>query len=315
MCLHGEPVLLSRQGAKKLWESIVAVYNQFIALMVTFKATDVLDILIVSFIIYNLIKIMRETRAEQLVKGIMILLVCYALSGLLSLKMLNSLFTSFFQFSVLAVLIVFQPELRSALEHIGRSRIGKYWMGLGNNNVEEEKVHQVRKAINCVVEVANNFQKSKTGALIVFERQTKLGDIIDTGTMIDAELSVPMIGNIFFNKAPLHDGAMVIRDGKVFAAGCILPLTKNNSISADLGTRHRAALGISENSDAIIVIVSEETGTISIAKNGIITRNYTRETLSMALEEELVPKDPEKSDRIPIITGMMKGKKNERNKN
>ena len=133
--------------------------------------------------------------------------------------------------------------------------------------------------------------------------------------MIDAEPSVPMIGNIFFNKAPLHDGAMVIRDGKVFAAGCILPLTKNNSISADLGTRHRAALGISENSDAIIVIVSEETGTISIAKNGIITRNYTRETLSMALEEELVPKDPEKSDRIPIITGMMKGKKNERNKN
>ena len=162
MCLHGEPVLLSRQGAKKLWESIVAVYNQFIALMVTFKATDVLDILIVSFIIYNLIKIMRETRAEQLVKGIMILLVCYALSGLLSLKMLNSLFTSFFQFSVLAVLIVFQPELRSALEHIGRSRIGKYWMGLGNNNVEEEKVHQVRKAINCVVEVARSSRSSSS---------------------------------------------------------------------------------------------------------------------------------------------------------
>lgn len=282
--------------------------------MLTFKVTDVLDILVVSFIIYNLIKIMRETRAEQLVKGILIILVGFALSSLLNLKMLNALFTSFFQFSVLAVLIVFQPELRSALEHIGRSKIGKYWIGIGSNNVEEEKVHQMHKAINSVVEVANNFQKSKTGALIVFERQTKLGDIIDTGTMIDAEPSVPMIGNIFFNKAPLHDGAMVIRDGKVFAAGCILPLTKNNSISTDLGTRHRAALGISENSDAIIVIVSEETGTISIAKNGIITRNYTRETLSMALEEELIPKNNERSDRIPIITGRMKVKRNERKK-
>ncbi len=297
-----------------MWDTIVALYNQFIALMLTFKATDVLDILIVSFIIYNLIKIMRETRAEQLVKGILILLVAFAVSGIFNLKMLNSLFTSFFQFSVLAVLIVFQPELRSALEHIGRSKIGKYWSGLAATSIEDDKIHQIRKAINSVVEVANSFQKSKTGALIVFERQTKLGDIIDTGTIVDAEPSAHMIGNIFFNKAPLHDGAMIIRDGKVFAAGCILPLTKNNTISADLGTRHRAALGISENSDAVIVIVSEETGTISIAKNGIITRNYTRETLNMALEEELVPRDPEKSDRIPIITGIMKGKKNESDK-
>ncbi|MBR2177313.1 MAG: diadenylate cyclase CdaA [Clostridia bacterium] len=285
------------------------------AIMMTFKVTDVLDILVVSFIIYNLIKIMRETRAEQLVKGIIIILIAFAVSSIFNLKMLNKLFTSFFQFSVLAVLIVFQPELRSALEHIGRSKIGKYWNGFSSVNIEEAKLKQIHKCINCVVEVANNFQKSKTGALIVFERQTKLGEIIDTGTMIDAEPSVPMIGNIFFNKAPLHDGAMVIRDGKVHAAGCILPLTKNNNISTDLGTRHRAALGISENSDAVIVIVSEETGTISIAKNGIITRNYSRETLSMALEEELIPKETEKSDRIPIITGMMKGKKNERNKN
>lgn len=282
--------------------------------MLTFKVTDVLDILIVSFIIYNLIKIMRETRAEQLVKGIIILLIAFAVSGIFNLKMLNSLFTSFFQFSVLAVLIVFQPELRSALEHIGRSKIGKYWTGLSGTSVEEAKVKQIHKCINSVVEVATNFQRSKTGALIVFEKQTKLGEIIDTGTVIDAEPSVPMIGNIFFNKAPLHDGAMIIRDGKVHAAGCILPLTKNNSISTDLGTRHRAALGISENSDAVIVVVSEETGTISIAKNGIITRNFSRETLSMALEEELIPQENEKNDRIPIITGMMKGKKNERNK-
>ena len=282
--------------------------------MQSFKVTDVLDIVIVSFLIYSLIKIMRETRAEQLVKGILILLIAFAVSSIFNLKMLNTLFVSFFQFSVLAVLIVFQPELRSALEHIGRSKIGKYWTGLASSSVEEEQLKQIRKCINCVVEVANKFQKSKTGALIVFERSTKLGEIIDTGTVIDAVPSVEMIGNVFFNKAPLHDGAMVIRNGKVHAAGCILPLTKNNDISTDLGTRHRAALGISENSDAVIVIVSEETGTISIAKNGIITRNYTRETLSMALEEDLIPKEPEKSERVPVVGGMIKGKKNERKK-
>ncbi len=296
-----------------MWEQIVSMYNSFIALMLTFRVTDVLDILIVSFIIYSLIKIMRETRAEQLVKGIFILMLGFAASSIFNLKMLNTLFTSFFQFSVLAILIVFQPELRSALEHIGRSKIGKYWNGLSAANLEENHVKQIRKCINCVVEVANNFQKSKTGALIVFEKQTKLGEIIDTGTIVDAQPSVPVIGNIFFNKAPLHDGAMVVRDGKVYAAGCILPLTKNNNISTDLGTRHRAALGISENSDAIIVVVSEETGTISIAKNGVITRNYTRETLSMELEDELIPKDMEKNDRIPIINNVMKGKRNERN--
>lgn len=299
-----------------MWDFIVNAYNWFVAMMLTFKATDVLDIMVVSFIIYNLIKIVRETRAEQLVKGILVLLVAFFISGLFSLKMLNALFTSFFQFSVLAVLIVFQPELRSALEHIGRSKIAKYWNNLsGGRNVEEEKLKEIKLGIKCVVEAANSFQKTKTGALIVFERQTKLGDIIDTGTIINAEPSVPMIGNIFFNKAPLHDGALVIRDGMLYAAGCILPLTKNNnSVSVDLGTRHRAALGISENSDAAIVVVSEETGTISMALNGVITRNYTRETLNAALEELLVPQTTEKSERTPILSGARKGKKNEKTK-
>jgi len=299
-----------------LWDAVVNAYNWFVALMLTFKATDVLDIMVVSFIIYNLIKIMRETRAEQLVKGILVLLVAFFLSGIFNLKMLNALFTSFFQFSVLAVLIVFQPELRSALEHIGRSKIAKYWNNLsGGRDNDEDKTKQVKLCIKCVVEAANSFQKSKTGALIVFERQTKLGDIIDTGTIINAEPSVPMIGNIFFNKAPLHDGAMVVRDGMLYAAGCILPLTKNNSsVSIDLGTRHRAALGISENSDAVIVVVSEETGTISIALNGVITRDYTRETLSSALEEMLIPHTPEKNEHVPAASGQRKGRKNEKHK-
>lgn len=296
-----------------MWDFLNTAYNWFVALMITFKLTDVLDILIVSFIIYNLIKIIRETRAEQLVKGILIIIIAFAVSSLLNLKMLYSLFTTFFQFAILAVFIIFQPELRRALEQIGRSKIGKYWNTLANNsNVDEESIKQTKRCINAVSEAAASFQKSKTGALIVFERQTKLGDIIDTGTIINAEPSVPMIGNIFFNKAPLHDGAMVIRKGMLYAAGCILPLTKNNNISIDLGTRHRAALGISENSDAVIVIVSEETGTISMATNGAITRNFTRETLNSALEEELVPFTPEKSERIPIFSSMRKGRRNEK---
>ena len=299
-----------------MWDAIVSAYSWFMALMISFRATDVLDIMVVSFIIYNLLKIVRDTRAEQLVKGILIILVAFVISGIFNLKMLNALFTSFFQFSVLAVLIVFQPELRSALEHIGRSKIAKYWNNLSSGNqMEEVRIKQIKRGINCVVEAANNFQKTKTGALIVFERQTKLGDIIDTGTIINAEPSVPMIGNIFFNKAPLHDGAMIVRDGMLYAAGCILPLTKNNSsVSVDLGTRHRAALGISENSDAVIVIVSEETGTISVSINGVITRNYTRETLNVALEELLVPKDAEKSERIPIIPVIKKGSNTKKGK-
>ena len=299
-----------------MWDQIVNAYNVFISLMMTFHATDVLDIMVVSFIIYNLIKIVRETRAEQLVKGILVLIVAFFISGLFNLKMLNALFTSFFQFSVLAVLIVFQPELRSALEHIGRSKIAKYWNKFsGGNKLEEEKVKEVKQAIHCVSEAANNCQRSKTGALIVFERQTKLGDIINTGTVVDAEPSVSMIGNIFFNKAPLHDGAMVVRDGKIYAAGCILPLTRNNGlVSSELGTRHRAAIGISENSDAVVVVVSEETGNISIALNGVLTRDYTRETLSVALEEMILPKEEEKTEAASINYAPRKGRKNEKNK-
>ena len=208
---------------KYMWEWVQSAFNGFIVLMNTFRLTDVLDIAAVSFIIYSVIKLVRETRAEQLVKGIIILIIAFALSFQFNLKMLSSLFSSFFQFSVLAVLILFQPELRRALEQMGSSKLGKYWTNLASTPAEEETV-----------------------ALIVIERQTKLGEIVNTGTVLNAIPSTPIIGNIFFNKAPLHDGAMVVRDGMVYAAGCILPLTKNDQVSIDLGTRHRAALGISE---------------------------------------------------------------------
>lgn len=287
-------------------ESIVAVWNLFISLISMFRLTDALDVLLVSFIIYSAIKLVRETRAEQLVKGIIVLLLVWGVSNLLKLYMMKTLLTYFFQFSVMALLVVFQPEIRRALEQIGRTGIGdKHWTFGFSTADSEALLQQTRKGVNVVVDAAAVLQKQKTGALIVFEMKTKLGDIIDTGTIVQAIPSVPIICNIFFNKAPLHDGAMVIRDGMVYAAGCILPLTKSDNVRIDLGTRHRAAIGMSENSDAVILVVSEETGQISLAVNGVMKRNFTRETLKSELESLILPKETEqcekKQGRIPSI--------------
>ena len=284
---------------------ITGLWDTFVALLHTFSLSDALDVLLVSFIIYNGIKLIRETRAEQLVKGIIILMGVYAASVVIHLNMMRTLLDYFFNFTIIALLVIFQPEIRRALEQIGRSKLGgKYWFQISSEEAEKA-LQKKRKCLNAVVEASGKFQKSKTGALMVFEMQTKLGDIIDTGTIVNAEPSVPLIGNIFWNKAPLHDGAMVIRDGVIYAAGCILPLTKSDTVSVDLGTRHRAAIGMSENSDAVVVVVSEETGQISSAVNGVLTRNYTRETLQSALEALLLPEEnangEKRTSRIPSI--------------
>lgn len=283
-----------------------------IGLIKSFQLTDGLDVIVVSIIIYNGIKLVRETRAEQLIKGIVVLLIGWVLSYYLNLHMLGSLLNYLFQFSVFALLVVFQPELRRALEQIGRSGLSnsKGWFS-GVKDGESLRKQQA-KGINAVVEAAVSLQKQKTGALIVFERQTKLGDIADTGTILNADPSAQLIGNVFFNKAPLHDGAMIIRDGSIYAAGCILPLTKSDKISLDLGTRHRAAIGMSENSDAMVVTVSEETGQISIAVNGVLTRNYTRETLRSELESLLIPEPTDAGERLSRkIPSIRRAKKNE----
>lgn len=261
-------------------------WNSFLSLMKTFSISDFFDIAITSFIIYSFIKLIRETRASQLVKGILVLAIAYFLSSQLKFVMLSNLLNKFFEFAVITILVVFQPELRRALEQIGRSKIGKHLGGYRTyykNSFSD--IQDTKSCINSIVDAVSALQKTKTGALIVFERETKLGDIIDTGTIINAIPSISIIGNIFFNKAPLHDGAVIVRDDMIYAAGCVLPLTKNKSISLDLGTRHRAALGISEVSDAIAIVVSEETGTISIAINGILTRNYTKEHLMNKLDD------------------------------
>jgi diadenylate cyclase len=289
------------------------IWNAFLALVKSFTITDALDVIIVSFIIYNGIKLVRETRAGQLVKGIIILVLVWALSSYFRLYMLSMALNYFFQFGVIALFIVFQPEMRRVIEQIGRSKIGnKYWIFQNSFKENEASLQKCRKGINAVVDAAAALQKIKMGALIVFEKQTKLGDIIDTGTIVNADPSSPIICNIFFNKAPLHDGAMIIRDGVVYAAGCILPLTKSDRVSIELGTRHRAAIGMSENSDAVVVVVSEETGQISVAVNGVLTRNYSRETLKSALEGLILPdgSDPneKRQSKIPSIR---RGKRND----
>ncbi|MBQ6830774.1 MAG: diadenylate cyclase CdaA [Clostridia bacterium] len=260
--------------------------------------TDTLDILLVAFAIFWLIKLVRDSRAEQLLKGFLLLGVAYGAAYVLSLTATKYLLQILFDNALIVLVVIFQPEIRRALERVGHSGlVGKFKI-LGMNEEETEQyIHQWKTAISAVCSGVDMLQRQKMGALIVFERSTRLGEIAKSGTEINADPTGELIGNIFFNKAPLHDGATIIRDGKVYASGCILPLSDNVSISRSLGTRHRAGVGMSENSDAVVVIVSEETGTISVAKDGVLKRDYTVENLRIELENELVWKNIRSDDQ------------------
>lgn len=240
------------------------------------KLTDIIDILIVALIIYKLLDFIRETRAEQLVKGLILFGAVFFLSDVLNLNTLNWLIKSITTVGIIALVIVFQPELRRALEYFGRSRT------LTLVSVEEQKAkHIIDEFIDAVTELA----KARTGALIVIERGTALTDRIKTGTVIDAEITAQLLGNIFYEGAPLHDGAVIIRGERIHAAGCVLPITDNKTLDKSLGTRHRAGIGITEHSDAISLIVSEETGVISMASEGKITRYLDGKYLEKILNE------------------------------
>jgi diadenylate cyclase len=264
--------------------------------MRTFGIFDIIDIFVVAFIIYGAIRLIRETRAGQLVKGVLLLTFAYFVSLFANLKMLNSILGNFFQFAFLVILIVFQPEIRSILERMGRSNLGGIYGSFAE--VTESIEDTQRMCIANVVESAINFQSLRIGALIAFERQTKLGEIISSGTMLSAKSSVLLIRNIFFGGSPLHDGAMIIREGKIYAAGCVLPLSEVDNIGVNLGTRHRAALGLSENSDAVIVVVSEENGIISVVSNGVIKRDYKKESLKKELELAILSKKTSNNKKI-----------------
>ena len=270
-------------------ESRLEIFNSILSIIKTIQLRDIVDILAIALLIFGLFKLIQETRAVQLLKGVIMLLIVYFLSSLFGLVMLSSLLRTFFEAAVVVIAIIFQPEIRKALEQMGRNNTYKKYIKIFTKHHKgDEWKKAVEKSIVDAADTAVLFSRSKTGALLVFERETMLSDIAATGTIIDAETSVALFGNIFFNKAPLHDGASIIRDGKLFAAGCILPLTSNRNVDINLGTRHRAGLGISEQSDAVVLIVSEETGVISLAVNGILLREFTREELIKKLEQFII---------------------------
>lgn len=297
MCMYRRILCKEVNALNKVFEAIASWWEWMVSIAMNFQFKDAVDIIIVAFLIYGVVKLVRETRAGQLVKGLFLLVILFIISSYFNLVMVSRVLAYFFQFAFVAILIVFQPEIRKALEQVGRNNVGQSIAAVVTGRDRSYDRAQIRKAINAVVDGVGILQQLKMGALIVFERKTKLGDIIETGTQINCEPSGQIVGNIFFNKAPLHDGAMIIRDGMIHAAGCILPLTKNTSVSAELGTRHRAALGVSEESDAVVVVVSEETGQISVAVNGVLARRFTRDTLRDVLEGYLIPQEEDSTVR------------------
>ena len=238
--------------------------------------TDVIDVAIVAFAIYKLLGFIRETRALQLVKGLLILVLITVLSDKFNLYTLNWILRNTMTLGVIALVIVFQPELRRALEYVGRSKLIKPQFA----QMDKERAKVITASI---IKAVDYFSSNKVGALIIMERETVLNDIAETGTKIDAEISTELLGNLFYEGAPLHDGATIVRGDRVFASGCVLPLTQSKTLSKDLGTRHRAGIGITENSDAIAIIVSEETGIISIAVDGKLTRFLDIKTVEKTL--------------------------------
>ena len=244
------------------------------------------DISIVSYLLYKAIMLVKETRAWQLLKGILLIAIAYYISNLLQLKTVEFIMSNVIQLAGITAVILFQPELRRALEHLGRSKF-KDLFSFEDGSSAVRTTAMIEELVKTAVEMS----KTKTGVLVVIEKDTKIGEIINTGVLLDSALSSELLINIFTPNTPLHDGAVVIRDTRIKAAACFLPLTDNPNLSKELGTRHRAALGITEVSDCVAIVVSEETGKISFAMNGGLTRNLNSDTLRMALNKTLLEKN------------------------
>lgn len=274
--------------------------NQFFQNIISnIGLNDVFDILIVAFLFYKLLGFIRETRAEQLAKGLLILVVVALAARWLHLYTLQWILSNLVNVGLIAVVIIFQPELRRLLENLGRNKLISNFSGIDLEEAEEITV-EIREALLSM-------SKSRTGALLVFERETTLTDIIETGTLIEAGISREMIGNIFYEGAPLHDGALIVRGDKLWAAGCVLPLTEDKKLSKELGTRHRAGIGITENSDALVFIVSEETGIISKAEDGKLERMLTAPRIDELLKSIYIA--PEKDSMLDRISRILRGGK------
>lgn len=257
---------------------------------------DVLDILIVALLVYKILQFIRETRAAQLVKGLLVLVIATFSSYLLNLHTLYWILKGVMTLGVVAIVVVFQPELRRGLEYLGRTKLVK--PGFGQMQMDKEKAKHV---ITEFIRAIGNFSKDRVGALIVLERETALTDMTESGTIVDAEISAELLGNLFYEGSPLHDGAVIIRGDRIFAAGCVLPLSQNRTIGKELGTRHRAGIGITEHSDAVTIIVSEETGIISMAVNGKLSRFLDTKTVEKTLLD-LYLKNGDIGDKSSLLT-------------
>ena len=274
----------------------------------TMSLADIVDVLIVAVLIYVCIGLIRRTNANRLARGIVFILLALVISDIARLKMVNSLMRRIVELGLIAIVVIFQPEIRRLLERMGSGKFA-YFFGAPGAPATMESV------INQTVLACASMSESRTGALIVFERTSSLNDQIATGTVVNAEVSSELLRNIFFVNSPLHDGAVIMRDGRLAAAGCMLPLSNNASLSSDLGMRHRAGIGMSEHSDAVVAIVSEETGSISVAMDGMLKRHLTPDTLGKILRAELMPdtEAPVKRRGILGLVDSVKGLKVKKN--
>ena len=287
---------IGRMNWRTVLDSFFSAFNQFR----TISFIDIIDILIVAYIIYRIMKLLKDTSAERLIKGIILLVGIMLLASMLHLTMISWLLQQALNVGLFAIVVVFQPELRRLLEQIGKGNFSRLI-------VPADAPDEVESMITATVSACADMSRTKTGALIVFERRERLGEIISTGTMVDAAPSAELIKNIFFKNSPLHDGAMIVRAGRVCAAGCVLPLSGNQSLSRDLGTRHRAAVGMSESADSVLVVVSEETGSISVAIGGMLKRHLSPDMLRKLLENELLDSEKQEKSRLAAIRDMWKG--------
>lgn len=282
------------------------VIQQALRYIQTIEFTDLLDIAIIAYIIYRLILLARNSQAAQVLKGVLLVLILLGLSDLFDLHVLNFLLDGVVQVGFLALIVVFQPEIRHFLGQVGSGNLSRFLKYQGDSDALEV-------AITQTVAAYQEMSRNKIGALTVFERSSILNDCIRTGTALDAEVSSELMKNIFWPKAPLHDGAVIIREGRIVGGGCVLPLSGNSNISRELGTRHRAGLGITEHTDAIAVICSEETGSISVAMEGVLKRHLAPETLKRLLRNELLTEQNEKKALLTPTLGnllsLFRGKK------
>ena len=275
--------------------------DAYVGSILPIELWDIVDIAVLAFLIYKGIIIVKEIRAGGLIKGIILIFVAYLIMSMAQMNVMAYLLKSVFNIGLLTVVVLFQPELRRFLEKMGHSKVSKLPVFSSLTYDSSDALSQKwSNAIEAICDACEDLSSTTTGALIVIEQETKLGEQIDTGTVINADPSKELFGNIFYPKTPLHDGAVIMRDGMVLAAACFLPKPqKEETINKALGSRHRAAIGMSENSDAVVIIVSEETGTISVAENGEITRGFTRDSLKKLLRSRLLPEKPHKPAKPP----------------